>query len=515
MFRFIKYIALCVILILGGAAGYEYNRDYIKSVVFFVKTKKSGLQNTSPTVEIGTVSQIQTVNYPLKLSKFDLTQTPFAPGAGSLGVLCGKMVALDRSGTFFFLEENALNFFAKVDNGFSQFIFDYQSGHLNMLRAHDFASNAESLFVSYTRYGPDKDFSHRISQFSYSCDGRDNIFDEKVLWESVLSEESALNTQSAGGAILLDGDDLYSSFGYVNLTKWEDALGYEEAKKANNGISLKIDINTNSVEIFTSGHKNITAFWKKNKKIFSVEHAQKGGDEINLLKKGFNYGFPYKSFGTKYGSYRKVRVPGLQDNNLLLEEPIYAFVPSIAPGDSVFLNNSNFKRWDNSVIVAGLKSRSIFIGKFRNDNIVYMEPIFIGERVRSISYFSNKIYLLTDVGQIITLEIDPLRLENDLGGSGLVALSPHLKKCTTCHSLEPNAGDAAPHLFGITNREIASVDFEYSPGFEYLKGQTWNKELLLKFIKNPESLVNGSSMPAQGLSVVEVENIYQELSKLK
>ena len=102
-----------------------------------------------------------------------------------------------------------------------------------------------------------------------------------------------------------------------------------------------------------------------------------------------------------------------------------------------------------------------------------------------------------------------------MGGSGLVALSPHLKKCTTCHSLEPNAGDAAPHLFGITNREIASVDFEYSPGFEYLKGQTWNKELLLKFIKNPESVVNGSSMPAQGLSVVEVENIYQELSKLK
>jgi glucose/arabinose dehydrogenase len=511
----LKYVILCVVLIFIGAAGYEYKRDYIKSVLFFVQTKKANLQNTSPTVESGAVSQIQTVNYPLKLDTFDLDKTPFAPGAGSLGVLCGKIVALDRSGTFFFLEENTLNAFAKIDNGFSRFIFDYQSDHLNMLRAHDFTSNAQSLFVSYTKYGPDNNFSHLISSFSYNCDDKNIIFEEKVLWESVLSEKTALNTQAAGGALLLDGDDLYSSFGYVNLTKWEDAVDYVNAKKAITGVSLKIDINTNSAEIFTSGHKNITAFWKKGMKIFSVEHAQKGGDEINLLKKGSNYGFPYKSFGTKYGSYKKVSVPGPQKNDNLLEDPIHAFVPSIAPGDAVFLSNSVFERWNNSVIVAGLKSRSIFIGKFRDDNIVYMEPIFIGERVRSIVYFSEKIYLLTDVGQIMTLEIDPLSLENDLGGSGIVALSPHLSKCTTCHSLEPTAGGAAPHLFGITDRKIASVDFEYSSGFEYLKGQVWNKELLMKYIKNPESLVKGSYMPAQNLSAVEVENIYQELKSIR
>ena len=512
--RFLKPLIFSIFLLVIGAIVMELSRDFIKSSVFFGKSLLKVEQSEQLTSNDSSSRKIQSVNYPLILNEYDLSTTTFLGGAGSIGTLCGALIILDRSGTFFSLKNNKLLSFFSINNRFSYFALKYQSDNYDMLRAHNFTSNKDNVFLSYTRFNEDQSFSHVVSRYPYSCNNQNRLFEEEVLWERNLSEIQASNTQSAGGALLLDSDSLYTSFGFVNSADWADHDRYDEALKSNTGIVLKINLESLKVENFTSGHRNITSIVKRKGDLISLEHGVKGGDEINNLNAGLNYGFPYKTYGTNYSSFVKPATAKTHEEDAKFKDPSWAFVPSIAPGDALYLEESNLSRWNDSLIIGGLKSRSIFVGKFSNNQLVYMEPIFIGERIRSLIYFDNKIYLLTDSAKILTLEIDLLTWNSDMGGSGLVALSPHLKKCVICHSLQPSAGKDAPHLFGILKRPIASIDFEYSKNFSALKNQAWSKELLLKYLKNPGSVVKNSSMPAIGLNPIEAENIYLELLKL-
>lgn len=513
--RYLKILFFSIFFILVGAIFMELNRDFIKSAIFL---SKSVLKN-SPKEQLPpsdfSIKKIQSVNYPLILKKFDFKNTALLSGAGSIGELCGELSILDRSGTFFALKKGKLSKFFSIENNFSDFVLKYQSDDMDMLRAHSYTANNNNLFISYTRFNDDESFSHVISNYSLACDDAIKLKDEKILWERELSEVQATNTQAAGGALLLDENYLYSSFGYVSSSDWADPKKYEEAKKSKTGIVLRIDLESLNVEIFTSGHRNITALLKRNGEIFSIEHAIKGGDEINKLEFGSDYGFPYSTYGTNYSSFLKPLITKSHDKNIKFKDPIWAFVPSIAPGDGIYLNNSSFPRWDDSIIIGGLKSRSIFIGKYEKRKLVYIEPIFIGDRIRSLKYFDNKIFMLTDTAKVLSLEFDIESWNKDIANSGRLAMSPYLEKCVQCHSLKPTSEESAPHLFGIMQRPIASIDYKYSNNFSSLKGQYWDKELLLKYIKNPQSLVEGSSMPSIGLNAIEAENVYIELLKLK
>jgi cytochrome c2 len=310
-------------------------------------------------------------------------------------------------------------------------------------------------------------------------------------------------------------ESVFSSFGFVDLSQWENPETVSDAQESNTGIVVEFSRATGSVRNFTSGHRNVSSLVMRNGDIFSLEHSMKGGDEINFLKEGSNFGYPFVTYGTKYSSYSKPEPAADAPEGVKLEEPFWSFVPSIAPGDGYYLANSVFERWNDSIIVAGLKSRSIFVGKMAGDSLVYMEPIFIGERVRSVTYFKDALYLLTDSAKVLELKIDRKSYENDTGGTGLVARSPHLKKCVVCHLLEPSEVETAPHLFGIIGRPIASLAYDYTPEFSDLQGQVWTKDLLIQFIREPESLVKGSSMPSVGVNAIEAYNIYEELRKLK
>ena len=512
-----KFLAgLIGVVIFGlGAIVMEFNRDSIKSLVFYLKSSKT-ITESSETVSLkDPAKRISTVNYPLLLTEFDLTQTGFAKGAGSLGVFCGKLAILDRTGAFFSFEQGRLQKLFQIDNNFTEFSFEFKSDASDMLRTHNFTSNKNNLFVSYTKYDEKKGFFHLVSRYSYNCQSGKISSGEEILLKRQLTENQALNTQAAGGALLLDGDRLYTSIGFVNEKKWSDPEYHDIEASSGSGTTVEINLKTLTAKTFTQGHRNITSIIKRKNTLISVEHAMKGGDEINTLMFGSNYGYPYETYGTNYSSYAQPYTGQKVGTAINFEVPTWAFVPSVAPGDSLYLENSVFERWNDSLIIAGLKSRSIFVGKFDDDNIVYMEPIFIGDRVRSLSIYEDTIYLLTDNSKVVSLQLDIKTLEKDIGGSGLVARSPHLKKCVVCHSLEPRTGANAPHLYGIIKRPIASTDYDYTENFAAFKNEIWTKELLIKYLRNPDSLVSGTSMPNLGLSLVEAENIFFELSKVK
>jgi len=163
------------------------------------------------------------------------------------------------------------------------------------------------------------------------------------------------------------------------------------------GKILFIDLNNKSYEIFSKGHRNAQGLAVKDDLIISTEHGPRGGDEINIIKYKKNYGWPIASYGYPYErkdlNYKK------SHEKYFFEEPIYVFLPSLGISELIFLPDQFDPKWQNSILVTTLNDRSIHRVKFQNekfDKILYVEKIYIGERIRDIKYLDDqKIILLS------------------------------------------------------------------------------------------------------------------------
>jgi len=148
---------------------------------------------------------------------------------------------------------------------------------------------------------------------------------------------------------------------------------------------------TNSLpEIYSLGHRNPQglSFDLEKNILWSHEHGPQGGDELNIVLKGKNYGWPKVTFGKEYGSGRKIGIgtslPGYED-------PKYVWVPSIAPSGMIFYRGSMFPEFKNKIILGSLKYKRLHILSLKENKIVN-EQIFLENkigRIRDIEEISD------------------------------------------------------------------------------------------------------------------------------
>ena len=175
------------------------------------------------------------------------------------------------------------------------------------------------------------------------------------------------------------------------------------------GKVLFINLNTKDYFIYSKGHRNAQGLAVKKNIILSSEHGPKGGDEINNIKFEKNYGWPNASYGVSYDNLRYYQKSHKKNN---YEEPIKVFVPSIGISELIFLPETFNKKWENNVLITSLADRSIYRAKFEDKNfnkILYLEKIYIGERIRDIKYiYDNNIIVLAleNSGSLGILKID-------------------------------------------------------------------------------------------------------------
>lgn len=117
--------------------------------------------------------------------------------------------------------------------------------------------------------------------------------------------------------------------------------------------------------------------------LWEVEHGPRGGDELNLVEKGKNYGWPLVSYGM---NYNKVPIPS-HDSHPEFTEPVVYWTPVIAPGDLMFVSGKKaFAAWDGSALASGLGSRSLtrleFDGK---GGAKAVERWDVGKRIRDVT----------------------------------------------------------------------------------------------------------------------------------
>lgn len=136
--------------------------------------------------------------------------------------------------------------------------------------------------------------------------------------------------------------------------------------------------------IYSYGHRNPQgmAMNPETGKIWIHEHGPQGGDEINIIKPGKNYGWPKVSYGINYDNTSftdKTSLPGMED-------PIHYWVPSIAPSGMVFVTSNKFPEWKGNLLVGSLKFQYVNRCVLKNDKVIEEEKLLEGlGRVRCIT----------------------------------------------------------------------------------------------------------------------------------
>ena len=141
--------------------------------------------------------------------------------------------------------------------------------------------------------------------------------------------------------------------------------------------------------IFSYGHRNPQGMFydEKNNKIWIHEHGPRGGDEINIIEAGENYGWPLASYGINYIGTKftdKTSIDGMVD-------PIHFWVPSIAPSGMVYVDNPNYPSLNQSILIGSLKFQCLHQCVIKDGKVVEEKKLFdqIG-RVRSVELDNDK-----------------------------------------------------------------------------------------------------------------------------
>ena len=162
-------------------------------------------------------------------------------------------------------------------------------------------------------------------------------------------------------------------------------------------------------EKWTLGNRNIqgAAIHPQTGALWTHEHGPQGGDEINVLFAGRNYGWPVITHGVNYGIGKKIGEGQVKSG---MEQPSYIWTPSIAPSGMAFVKGNKFINWDGNILVGALRDQSLVRLELDGDKVLREERMLKGQvgRIRDVRLGPDGlIYLLTDAADGAVLRLEP------------------------------------------------------------------------------------------------------------
>ena len=159
-------------------------------------------------------------------------------------------------------------------------------------------------------------------------------------------------------------------------------------------------------ELYTYGHRNPQglALNPNNGEIWLAEHGPRGGDEINRLKPGSNYGWPIITYGIEY-SGEKIGA-GIQQQDGM-EQPVYYWDPVVSPSGMTFYTGNRVPEWQNNLFIGALSGMHIVRLAIENNKVVGEERLLVSEnqRFRDITQgIDGALYAITDGGKLYKID---------------------------------------------------------------------------------------------------------------
>lgn len=221
------------------------------------------------------------------------------------------------------------------------------------------------------------------------------------------------NTMHYGGRILID------KAGNVVISTGErsDRVTRPQAQDLNSGLGKIVRVTKDGqpaagnpftgragarAELYSYGHRNVQglAFHPETGDLWESEMGPRGGDEVNRIQAGKNYGWPTIGYGLEY-SGEKVGEGITQKEGM--EQPVYYWDPVLSPSGMSFYSSSNIPEWKNNLFVAGLNSNHIARLIIKDNKVVGEERLLAdeGERFRDITEGKDgALYAVTDAGKL-------------------------------------------------------------------------------------------------------------------
>lgn len=318
----------------------------------------------------------------------------FEPGAGNLFITEAKgaikfvQTATGRLGTV---------------SGVPEVDFGGQGGLGDIAFAPDFETS-RAIYLSWIEAGEGKTRGAVVGRGTLVCEDHDScdIRDLDVIWRQSPKTDGRSH-YSHRIAFSPDGQYMFVSSG----ERGQRPLIQDTTNNISAIVRLNLDGSPaagnpyasdggTSAEVWTYGHRNILGMdFDLEGQLWAIEHGPAGGDELNLIKPGRNFGWPVRSNGDEY-SGKDIPDHTADDG---FTKPVISWTPVIAPGDMTLVTSKLFPSWQGNMLIAGLKSKSLIHIVIEGQSAKEVARYQFGNNIRAVVEGPEGAFWLLETGR--------------------------------------------------------------------------------------------------------------------
>jgi glucose/arabinose dehydrogenase len=260
-------------------------------------------------------------------------------------------------------------------------------------------ADTAQLLISYPRYNSAREcVTVVVHSYQANFGAQPSLKRGKLWFQSNPCVPVGAVQHAAGRMEVIDSKSAYLTIG---------DLGYPEIgdKTKRGTLGSVMQISANKVTQISSGHRNAQGILLIGKDLYTSEHGPRGGDELNLIQQGIDYGWPIVTYGERYsfGDYVKPTNPESHNG---FRKPLTYWVPSVAPTELVQLpSGPQWKAQQSQIVMGTLAEQAlIFIELLTPNKVGAVTSFDVGHRIRDLELMPDgTMVATTDDGKLLLI----------------------------------------------------------------------------------------------------------------
>lgn len=375
-----------------------------------------------------------------------------------------------------------------------------------------------TIVASFTRYFPDDAcYGTAVAKLDVPAGNLSGVTAGPDAWTTLYETQPclplkdvyrALEGHTAGGRMTQDGaGNIYLGSGDYHMDGVYARVSVSQDDAYDHGKLVKIAVDGSGHEVIAKGLRNMQGVTWYDGGVWAVEHGMRGGDELNRIEEGGNYGWPAVTLGTKYN---RQLMPGTSETvgrHDGFDKPVFSWLPSVAISSLNVIEDVH-PAWDGDLLMASLRGNALFRIRVEDDRVLFAEQIPVGTRVRYAQPIKGAVVLWSDDQALHFLEASDIfggdPLEQAVAGLGMAqgerdALQQTMAACIECHAVTAGDNLNAPSLAFLYGRPVASSGYDgYSNALQQVGG-AWTEDRLIAYLDDPQGFAPGTLMPDPGI----------------
>ncbi len=351
----------------------KFNKFFFISLISVLSISLSCAQENTPEIE-----SPKNINY-----SYEIISDGFEIPWGMCFISKNDFLATEKSGTMFRIKNGIKN----TISGLPEVYLRGQGGLMDVCLHPNFKENNLIYFTSSSSLGEENGGNTAL----YRAVLKNNKLEKlKLLYKG---KENSKKGQHFGSRIIFDNNGyIFFSIGDrgnrdlnpqdLNRDGGKIYRLTEDGKIPNDNPFSNHDITKKA--IYSFGHRNTQGMVKhyKTGEIWTHEHGPRGGDEINIVEPGKNYGWPKITYGINYSGTSITDITNFPG----MEQPLYYWVPSIAPSGMAFSTSGIYPEWKDNLFIGSLKFNYLERLVLKDKKVIKREKILekIGGKVRNV-----------------------------------------------------------------------------------------------------------------------------------